>query len=156
MDSTYDAIVVGGGVMGCSILYHLAKRGAGRLLLLERATIGAGSTGRSSGVIRMHYSTEVNTRLARESLPVFVNWQDEVGHGDSGWVQTGFMVFADEDYLPTLTQSVEMQRGCGVNTSIISNVTHIARKEAEEARKETEEKEYKHCQLFLESAGANY
>ena len=120
MTKTYDAVVVGGGVMGCSILYHLAEMQAGRLLLLERSTIGAGSTGRSSGIIRMHYSTEVNTRMALASQPVFVNWKDAVGHGDSGWTKTGFIVVSDSGFRPTLEKSVAMQQACGVNTSMLS------------------------------------
>ncbi|MDP6081478.1 MAG: FAD-dependent oxidoreductase [Arenicellales bacterium] len=116
----YDAIVIGGGVMGCSILWHLAKRQFGRLLLLERDTIGSGSTGRSSGIVRMHYSTEVNTRLAVESQPVFQNWHDVVGEGDAGWVQTGFIIFADARYRQHLEKSVNLQQQCGARTSIVS------------------------------------
>lgn len=120
MNKTVDVVVIGGGVMGASILFHLAARRAGKLLLLERSTLGAGSTGRSSGVIRMHYSTEVNTRLSWESLPVWQNWDDWVGAGDGGWVHTGFMIFSDEAYRPALENSVAMQQNCGVRTSIIS------------------------------------
>ena len=58
-------------------------------ILLEKSTIGAGSTGRSSGAIRMHYSTQVNASLAHESLKVFANFSDLVG-GDVGFVKTGY------------------------------------------------------------------
>ena len=68
MTRSFDHVVIGGGVMGASILFQLAKRGGGSALLLEQSTLGFGSTGRSSGVIRMHYSTEVHTRLSWESL----------------------------------------------------------------------------------------
>ena len=60
MTLTADAVIVGGGVMGTSILYNLAKQGVRCPLLLERETLGSGSTGRSSGLIRMHYSTAVS------------------------------------------------------------------------------------------------
>ncbi len=118
--TTADAVVIGGGVMGASILFHLAERRAGNILLLERTTLGAGSTGRSSGIIRMHYSTEINSRLAWESLPVWQNWSDHVGEGDAGWTQTGFMTISDEAYRPSLESAVAMQQGCGVRTEIIS------------------------------------
>lgn len=53
---TADAVVIGGGVMGCSIAYQLAKRGFGKIILCERDGIASGSTGGSSALIRMHYS----------------------------------------------------------------------------------------------------
>ena len=84
MTRSFDYIVIGGGVMGASILFQLGKRRAGTALMLEQGTLGFGSTGRSSGVIRMHYSTEVNTRLSWESLDTWRNWSDVVGHGDAG------------------------------------------------------------------------
>ena len=57
MTTTTEAVVIGGGVMGTSILYNLASRGVNAPVLLERDALGSGSTGRSSGVIRMRYST---------------------------------------------------------------------------------------------------
>ena len=72
MKTTCEAIVIGGGVMGASILSNLASAGVTNTILLEKSTIGAGSTGRSSGAIRMHYSTQVNASLAHESLKVFM------------------------------------------------------------------------------------
>ena len=65
---TADVVIIGGGVMGCSIACNLAltanSHGLRRIVLLERDTLGSGSTGRSSGAIRMHYSTAVNAELA--------------------------------------------------------------------------------------------
>ena len=95
MTTTAEAIVIGGGVMGASILYSLSSKGIKNSILLERATVGSGSTGRSSGAIRMHYSTEVNARLAFESLKVFANFDEIVG-GDVGFVETGYMVLAPD------------------------------------------------------------
>ena len=70
MTETADAVVIGGGVMGCSILYHLAARGMTDAVLLERDALGSGSTGHSSGAVRMHYSTEVHSRMAWHSALV--------------------------------------------------------------------------------------
>jgi sarcosine oxidase, subunit beta len=119
MGRSFDYVVIGGGVMGASILFQLATRGAGSVLLLEQGTLGFGSTGRSSGVIRMHYSTEVNTRLSWESLDTWRNWSDVVGHGDAGWTHTGFMIFSNEEYRPSFETSIQMQQRCGVNVSLI-------------------------------------
>ena len=64
MTVTTEAVVIGGGVMGASILYNLVSCGVRAPVLLERDTLGSGSTGRSSGLVRMHYSTVVNADLA--------------------------------------------------------------------------------------------
>ena len=125
MAITTDAVVVGGGVMGTSILYNLASRGVKKPVLLERETLGSGSTGRSSGIIRMHYSTEVSTRLAWESYDVFMNFDELIG-GDVSFVKTGFLVIAPEDALDGLEHNTAIQQSVGVPTSIIS------RREAQE------------------------
>ena len=71
MAITTDAVVIGGGVMGASILYNLVSRGVEAPVLLERDTLGSGSTGRSSGAVRMHYSTTVNAHLAGRAFAFF-------------------------------------------------------------------------------------
>ena len=115
-----DAVVIGGGVMGASILYNLVLRGVSGPVLLERETLGSGSTGRSSGAIRMHYSTEVNARLAWESLRVFQTWEDSVGgYGDPGFVRTGYMVFAPAYEAEGFRHNIEMQRGVGIDTRMV-------------------------------------
>ena len=120
MTTTTDAVVVGGGVMGTSILYNLAARGVKAPVLLERDTLGSGSTGRSSGIIRMHYSTEISTRLAWDSYHIFRNFPDVVGGGDVAFVKTGFLVIAPEDAVDGLEHNTAIQQSVGVPTSIIS------------------------------------
>ena len=123
MADTADAVIIGGGVMGCSILYNLAARGMANTVLLERDLLGSGSTGRSSGAVRMHYSTPVHARMARLSLDIFQNFQEIVGgpEGDqAGFCKTGYLVFAGETDLETFRANVAMQQDAGINTSIIS------------------------------------
>lgn len=120
MSTTAEVVVIGGGVMGASILYHLAARGQTSALLLERSALGAGSTGRSSGIIRMHYSTGVHTRLSWASLPVWRNWRDVIGAGDAGFVHTGFIVFAPATGRSAFESVVRMQQACGVRTGLIT------------------------------------
>ena len=119
MTSTAEAVIIGGGVMGCSILYNLASRGLRDVLLLERDILGSGSTGRSSGAVRMHYSNEVHARMAWQSLDIFRNFEDMVG-GQCGFVETGYMVFAGEDNLDAFQANVAMQQSVGINTKLIS------------------------------------
>ena len=107
MALTADAVILGGGVMGCSILYNLAVRGVTDGVLLERDVLGSGSTGRSSGAVRMHYSNEVHARMAWESLRIFQNFKEVVG-GDCGLVQTGYLVFSGEDDVEAFRANVAM------------------------------------------------
>ena len=120
---TADVVIIGGGVMGCSIACNLAltagSHGLRRILLLERDTLGSGSTGRSSGAIRMHYSTAVNAELAWRSLHIFRNFADIIG-GDCGYVETGYLVFAGADDLDTFHSNIATQQSVGVITDIIS------------------------------------
>ena len=120
MAVTTDAVIIGGGVMGTSILYNLAARGLRSSVLLERDTLGSGSTGRSSGAVRMHYSTTVNAHLAWESLKIFRNWDDAVGGGDCGFVHTGYMVFVPEESHEGLKHNIALQQAVGIETEIIS------------------------------------
>ena len=121
MSASADAVIIGGGVMGASVLYNLAARGVRSPILLERDTLGAGSTGRSSGAVRMHYSTEVNARLAWESLRVFQNWADTIGgYGDPAFVRTGYMVFAPAREADGFRRNIQMQRRVGIDTREVS------------------------------------
>ena len=120
MTVTTDAVIIGGGVMGTSILYNLVSRGVRSPVLLERDTLGSGSTGRSSGAVRMHYSTTVNAHLAWESLKIFRNWDDAVGGGDCGFVQTGYMVFVPEESHDGLKHNIALQQAVGIETEIIT------------------------------------
>ena len=121
MSKTANAVVIGGGVMGASILYNLAARGVSDAVLLERDTLGSGSTGRSSGAIRMHYSTEVNARLAWESLHVFRNWKDAIGgDGDPGFVETGYMVIAPDREADGFRHNIAMQQEVGIDTRVVN------------------------------------
>ena len=106
--------------MGTSILYNLASRGVKAPVLLERDTLGSGSTGRSSGAVRMHYSTTVNADLAWQSLKVFQDFDEIVGGGDVGFVKTGYMVFVPEDAVSGLEHNIAIQQAVGIDTRIIS------------------------------------
>ena len=119
---TADVVIIGGGVMGCSIACNLAltahRHGLRRIVLLERDTLGSGSTGRSSGAIRMHYSTAVNAELAWRSLNIFRNFGEIIG-GDCGYTETGYLVFAGADDLETFRGNIATQQSVGVITDII-------------------------------------
>ncbi len=119
MTETVDSIIIGGGVMGASIAYHLAKQGGGRVVLLERLALGSGTTGRSGAIVRQHYSNDFTIRMARESLRVFQRFDELVG-GDCGFFTTGMIALVDEYGAQALRDNVRLQQEQGVNTQIIA------------------------------------
>jgi sarcosine oxidase subunit beta len=119
MKQTADAVIIGGGVMGCSILYNLGKLGVTNALLLEMDVLGSGSTGRSQAICRMHYSNPVTASMAWESLKVFTNFGEMVG-GSSGFVQTGYLVIVEPIDRPGMERNIAMQQELGIDTRIVS------------------------------------
>ena len=118
MDKTCDVVVVGAGIMGCSVAFHLAQRGL-KVTVLERDTIGAGGTGRSSAIIRQHYSNELTARMALHSLQVFQDFDERVG-GDCGFQQTGWVAIAAAGDRAGLEANLALQREFGINTGTIT------------------------------------
>ncbi|MBI4462056.1 MAG: FAD-binding oxidoreductase, partial [Acidobacteria bacterium] len=107
------------GVNGASVAYQLAKRGVKNVLLLERRFPASGPTGRSSGIVRQHYSIETLARMALNSLRTFRRFVDEVG-GSAGFVQSGVVFAVSEEGLPLLRKNVDMQQHLGIHSEILS------------------------------------
>ena len=117
--ATADAVIIGGGVIGCAIQYHLAQLGLTNTVLLERDVLGSGSTGRSQAICRMHYSNRITTQLAWQSLQVFANFDDMVG-GTSGFVNTGYLVVVNEADEGGLQRNIAMHQELGVPASVVT------------------------------------
>ena len=119
MTQTYDAIVIGAGVMGASLAFHLAERGL-KTAILERRVSAAGATGHSSGLVRMHYDLAAESELTFVSYKnYFSNWRERVG-GDCGFMNTGFMQIAKREHEDKLRGNVANQQRIGINTSILT------------------------------------
>src|SRR5437870_4124036 len=88
---TADIVVIGGGVMGTSIAFHLARRRPGRVLVLEKSFLGAGSSGKSGAIIRRHYSHPLTVGMAEFGLRFFEEFPDRVG-GPPFFTRTGLVV----------------------------------------------------------------
>src|SRR5437879_4211102 len=84
-----DAVVVGGGCMGTSIAFHLARRGVD-VVLVERGHVASGATGHSGALVRQHYEARIGIRLARESLGFFQRFEKETGY-PCDFRTTGFL-----------------------------------------------------------------
>lgn len=113
----YDVIVIGGGVIGTSVAYHLAALGARSVLLLERYTVGSGTTSQSSGILRTHYSVRENVELARRSWNAFNDFaaylEDE--EASCGLVKCGYLISSAEgDKLEPLRAALTQQEEQGV------------------------------------------
>jgi glycine/D-amino acid oxidase-like deaminating enzyme len=118
MIQTADVVVVGGGVNGASIAYALASKGV-RVALVEKGAVASGASGRSSALVRMHYTNEWDARLAWASFPVFRHWTELMG-GPPVFTHTGFVNVVAPPYADHLRRNVEMLRGIGVNTTAIT------------------------------------
>ena len=119
MKNTAEAVIIGGGVMGCSILYYLAERGLTDTLLLEKNVLASGSTSRSQAILRMHYSNEVTARFAWESLEVFKNFEELTGM-PSGYTRTGYFLIVGNEDRPAMEENIAMQKRLGIATDIVS------------------------------------
>ena len=118
MIQTADVVVVGGGVNGASIAYALAARGT-KVALVEKGALASGASGRSSALVRMHYTNEWDSRLAWASFPVFRHWTELMG-GPAVSTRTGFVNVVAPAFAENLRRNVEMLRGIGVNTTAIT------------------------------------
>ena len=119
---SYDAIVIGAGVIGCSVAYHLARLGARQVLVLDRLQIGTGTSTQSSGILRTHYSVIENVELAKRSWAVFKDFAGYLGDEDAsaGLVKCGYLICAPEGpKLEPLRQSLAGQERVGVEVRLI-------------------------------------
>jgi sarcosine oxidase subunit beta len=116
--SSADVVVVGAGVQGASVAFHLARRGL-RVAVVERTAVAAGATGRSSGFVRMHYDLEIEARLAWAAFPYFRHWAELVGPGDPGFVRTGFLQLVPPEYADALRANVAAHQAIGIPTEVV-------------------------------------
>ena len=120
MKPTADVVIIGGGVVGCSIAYHLAKRGMKDVVVLERETVGSGTTSKAAGGIRTQFSTEVEIRFSQESQRVFETFKDEFGV-DPGYQRIGYLfLITDPADLAGFQTRIALQRRCGVDVQVIA------------------------------------
>ena len=117
LPSSAAVVIVGGGVMGTSIAYHLAARGQRDVVLLERSELfGQGATGKCAGGVRHQFASEINIRLSTASIRMLEAFETEPGH-PIGLRQCGylFMLTQSED-VAAFRQNVALQHRLGVMT----------------------------------------
>ena len=119
---SYDAIVIGAGVIGSSVAYHLARLGAAKVLVLDRLQIGSGTSTQSSGILRTHYSVIENVELAKRSWSVFNDFAGYLGdeEASAGLVKCGYLICApDGSKLDPLRAALAGQERMGVEVRLL-------------------------------------
>ena len=115
-----EIVIIGGGVVGLSIAYHLVARGCDGVCVLERGQIGQGATAKATGGIRQQFSREINIRLSQESLKRFERFEEEMGCS-ADFRQVGYLFLASsgEDWA-WLRKAASLQRRLGVPVELLT------------------------------------
>jgi sarcosine oxidase, subunit beta len=109
-----DAVIIGAGIMGCSIAHHLAERGMTNIVVLERDMIGRGATADAAGGIRLQFSTETNIRLTQISLDYWENFEERFGV-DINFRQQGYLfLLTAEENVAVFKRNLALQQSLGV------------------------------------------
>jgi len=130
MAETFDAIVIGAGVVGASTAFHLAKLGGLKVCVVERGQVCTGGTAKSCAIVRTHYSVPSNTALTVRSLAMFDAFQEwlEDGEADAGFVPSGYLILAPEgDFATRMRANLALQSDAGAETFVVSPEEALAR-----------------------------
>jgi sarcosine oxidase, subunit beta len=120
MEKTVDVVIIGGGIIGLSIAYHLALKKAGRIVLLEKGQLGEGSTSRCVGGIRTQFSTEINIRFSLESLKTFEQFGEEFGVNPE-FKRIGYLFLATTDWeMEIFKENVKLQKKFNIPVELLS------------------------------------
>ena len=120
MNPTADIVIIGGGIHGCSLAFHLAAASVGRVVLLEKKHIAAGPTAQSGAMIRALFNTKVYVDLVVASTRMFEQWDEIVG-GDAGFVQQGFLRITDSLDAGVIGGDLELTRQAGEPVEILTS-----------------------------------
>jgi glycine/D-amino acid oxidase-like deaminating enzyme len=120
MAATAEVVIIGGGVTGTSIAWHLAARGLRDVVVVDKSSVASGATGKSSACVRQHYSTAQTCRMIRYSLDYFERFEALTGGGSCGFRRTGYLLGVDERMRVPMEASVALQRGIGIETRLVS------------------------------------
>src|SRR5262245_26369853 len=119
-DTTADIVIVGAGIMGAATAYHLARRGAGHIVVLERDEVCAGSTALASGGIRHQYANRVGIELTLRSIVTYERFAEEFGV-DPQFRQHGYLILVStEEELAQARRNVALQQSLGVEVELLA------------------------------------
>jgi sarcosine oxidase subunit beta len=113
-------VIIGGGVVGCSIAYHLARRGMTDVVVLEREAVGSGTTSKAAGGIRVQFPHETEIRFSLESIQVFERFRDEFGV-DPGYTKIGYLyLLSREQQRRAFEPRIALQRRLGCDVRVLA------------------------------------
>lgn len=115
-----DILILGAGVMGASIAYHLSKQSDKRIAIVDQFSPLGGMSGRTFGQIRLHYSNTLLLEMAMHGYQFFNHWKEHVGVGDSGYSQMGYLLLVVENQLKPLHRNIELAKGLGIDTRFVT------------------------------------
>lgn len=118
MKSTAEVIIIGGGIQGISLAYHLAQKGLTDVCLVEMNTLGSGSSGRSATVTAHSFTSEHCLKLVRLSFDAYMRFADELG-ADPGFERIGFLMICGAQAAPDLRQNHIMLQHRGVDSQLV-------------------------------------
>ncbi|MGV9931058.1 NAD(P)/FAD-dependent oxidoreductase [Streptomyces olivaceoviridis] len=120
MDLRAEVVIVGGGVVGTSIAWHLARAGVRDVVLVERDELAAGSTSKAAGGVRAQFSDELNIRLGARSLEAFGRFEEEVGQ-DIGLHRVGYLfLLSTPGQVAAFEAGVRLQNSLGVPSRLLT------------------------------------
>jgi sarcosine oxidase subunit beta len=124
MAESADVVIIGGGIMGASLAFHLTRRGVRSVLLIEKRTVASGASGKTGALLRQHYTNVPEAVLAHLSLQTFQHWDDVVG-GDCGFLGCGLIATVAtgpgyEANIERMPRNVAMQQQIGIKTALLT------------------------------------
>jgi glycine/D-amino acid oxidase-like deaminating enzyme len=119
MKSTADAVIIGGGIMGASIAYHLSEKGYTNVVLLERKHLAAEGTGHSGALVRQHYSQDPVIKMAVRSVQIFEEFEERTGRSGV-FNQTGWIKIGSADMRPEMERLIARHRTLGVKADMLT------------------------------------
>src|SRR5258707_8624769 len=123
---TAEVVIIGGGIVGSRIAWHLTEAGCKNVLVMEReSSQGKGSTGKSMGGVRAQFSTSVNIQMSLYSIPFYARFEETLGH-PSGYRTQGYLFVATkESHLSYLRANFERQKSLGLKTAELLQAADI-------------------------------
>ncbi len=121
MRKSSEVVIIGGGSIGCSVAYNLAKKGVKNIVLLEKRYLASGSTGRCAAGFRQQWGTKTNCMISRSSAKIFKTLSEELDYEDIEYRESGYLLIAyEERQVRMLEKNLKLQNSLGIPSRKLS------------------------------------